>query len=60
MQAMKVLKAEWEQTTESWRDTKADEFAQTYLEELPHRAARTAAVIEELDTILRKVRLDCE
>lgn len=60
VQAMKQLKAEWGQTTESWCDAKAEEFARTYLEDLPHSVARTAAVIEELDTLLRKVRLDCE
>jgi hypothetical protein len=60
VQAMKQLRAEWEQTTESWRDTKADEFAKTCLDDLPHHVARTAAVIEELDVLLRKVRLDCE
>jgi hypothetical protein len=60
VQATKELKAEWAQTTESWRDAKADEFSRTYLEDLPHHIARTAAVIEELDVLLRKVRLDCE
>ncbi len=60
VQATKQLKAEWEQTTESWRDAKAQEFARTYLEDLPHHVARTAAVIEELDVLLRRIYLDCE
>lgn len=60
VQAVKALKAEWVQTTEAWRDAKADEFSKTYLEDLPHHVARTAAVMEELDVLLRKVRLDCE
>lgn len=60
VQAVKELRAEWEQTTESWRDAKAEEFAKTYLEDLPHHIARTAAVMEELDVLLKKVRLDCE
>lgn len=60
VQAAKELKAEWEQTKESWRDVKAQEFERTYLEDLPHHLARAASVIEELDVLLRKVRIDCE
>lgn len=60
VQAAKELKAEWEQAKESWRDARADDFAKTYLEDLPHHVARTASVIEELDVLLRKVRIDCE
>jgi hypothetical protein len=60
VQAGKELRAEWEQTTDAWRDAKAGEFAKSYLEDLPHHIARTAAAIEELDALLRKVRLDCE
>jgi hypothetical protein len=60
VQAAKLLKAEWAQTRESWRDVKAMEFERTYLEDLPNHVARTAAVIEELDMLLRKVQHDCE
>ena len=60
VQAAKELNAEWEQTKESWRDVKAQEFEHTYLEDLPHHLARAAAVIEELDILLRKVRIDCD
>lgn len=60
VQALKELRAEWERTTEAWRDTKADEFEKNFLEDLPHQITRTTAAIEELDVLLRKVRLDCE
>ena len=60
VQAVKELKFEWAQAKESWRDLKAAEFEKTYLEDLPHHVARSAAVMEELDTLLRKVRTDCE
>ena len=60
VQAAKELKMEWAQTRESWRDLKAQEFERTYLADLPHHLARAASVIEELDVLLRKVRIDCE
>ncbi len=59
-QAVKDLLLEWDQTRFAWRDAKSREFEETYLQDLPHHAARAAAVIEEIDAILRKVRLDCE
>jgi hypothetical protein len=60
VQAAKELKIEWTQARESWRDVKAAEFEKTWLEDLPHHVARAAAVMEELDGLLRKVRQDCE
>lgn len=60
VQATKELKSEWTKTRESWRDIKAQEFERAYLEDLPNQVARTAAVIEELEVLLRKVKTDCE
>lgn len=60
LQAIKDLSQKWEQTKASWRDVKADEFEQKYLERLPNLAARTSTVMEEIGVLLRKVHLDCE
>jgi hypothetical protein len=59
-QAMKTLRVEWQEARASWRDVKAQEFEQKYLEDLPGQVARAASVIEELDSLLRKVKADCE
>lgn len=59
-QAVKNLLREWQQTQESWRDAKSDEFARQYLENLPHQVRRAAAVITEINALLKKVRSDCE
>jgi hypothetical protein len=59
-QAAKNLMIEWGHTRAYWRDAKSIEFEKEFLEDLPHHVARAAAVIEELDGILRKVRSDCE
>lgn len=59
-QAMKDLSVEWQQTRAEWRDAKAIEFDDTYLEILPQQIARATAAIEEIETLLKKVRRDCE
>jgi len=59
-QAAKDLTLEWEQTRAYWHDVKSQEFERKYLEVIPPHVARTLAVIEELDVLLRKVRNDCE
>jgi hypothetical protein len=59
-QSAKQLSAEWQRTKDSWFDVKSREFEEAYLEELPHAIARAATVIEEIDTLLRKVRRECE
>ncbi len=59
-QALKELKLEWQHTKTFWHDIKTQEFEEKYLEYLPNDIARAVAVMEELDGILRKVRIDCE
>jgi len=60
LQAMKQLAVLWQQTKDSWRDVKADEFEKQYLDGLPNLAARTSTAIDEISALLRKVHLDCE
>jgi hypothetical protein len=59
-QAVKELAIEWQQTKSSWRDIKSQEFEGKFLEELPQQAAKTAAAIEEIGAMLKKIRTDCE
>jgi hypothetical protein len=59
-QAIKELTQKWEQTKAYWRDVKADEFEHNYLERLPNLTARTAAAMDEIGVLLRKVHNDCE
>lgn len=59
-QAMKELSLAWQQTRSEWRDVKAIEFDDRYLEVLPQHVARATAAIEEIDTLLKKIKSDCE
>jgi len=60
IQAMKELSVEWDQTKEHWRDVKSREFEARFLGELPVQINRAVAAIEEIETVMRKVRNDCE
>jgi hypothetical protein len=59
-EGVKNLMMAWTQTRNAWRDIKAQEFEQAYLESLPGDAARAVAVMGEIDALLKKVRQDCE
>jgi hypothetical protein len=43
-----------------WRDTKGIEFDDQYLEVLPQHVARAASAMEEIESLLKKVRSDCD
>lgn len=60
VQAMKELSIEWDRTKADWRDVKAREFEETYLENLPNQVSKALGVIETIDTLLSKIRSDCE
>ena len=60
LQTAKQLNIEWQQTKEQWNDIKSQEFEKTYLEELPGHVTRAAALIEELDNVLKRIRSECE
>jgi hypothetical protein len=59
-ETLKLVTLGWERTRETWTDVKSREFAAAYLDELPQQIARAAQVIEELDSVLRKIKADCE
>lgn len=60
LQAMKELSVEWDRTRSFWRDMKSLDFEKKYLAELPHHIRRAADAMEEIETVMRKVRADCE
>jgi uncharacterized protein YeaO (DUF488 family) len=59
-QAAKDLSMEWQQTKNFWHDVKSQEFEKKYIDELPGQIARATAVMEDLHTLLGRVRSDCE
>ena len=59
-EAVKELSIEWQQTKNYWRDVKSQEFEKNYLDALPSYVARATTFMEEIDTLLRKVKTDCE
>jgi hypothetical protein len=56
----KELLNRWQQTRESWMDTKAREFDERYMLELESMVKSATTGIANLDAVLRKVRSDCE
>ncbi len=56
----KALSNDWKQTKESWRDAKAQEFEQRYLQELFDGVDTAVAVMDQLDKLLNKIKTDCE
>jgi hypothetical protein len=58
--AAKDLRLRWEQTRTAWRDVKAEEFDKHYLAPLEAQLRRTEQGLESMETILTRVRLDCQ
>jgi len=58
--ATRNLQARWGETRFSWRDRKAQEFEEAYLEELMTSVNSALRVIDELDKLLEKVHADCD
>ena len=58
--ATRELARKWQQTRDSWRDAKADEFEQKYLAELISDVERSVPALEELDKLISGVRRECE
>lgn len=56
----KDLSIKWEETKNYWRDAKAQEFENKYLEELFVGMDKTVTIIEKLDEVLKRLKHDCE
>lgn len=56
----KQIGVEWQQTRESWRDQKADEFEVRFISELFARVNGAMSQLDLLERTLSKLRSDCE
>jgi hypothetical protein len=56
----KELWVQWQQTRDSWRDAKSQEFQRQYLDELLSSVDKSVTVIDDLDKLMTKIRKDCE
>lgn len=54
------LVVRWKQTRETWRDAKAREFEERFVQELEATVGSAALAMQHLDRILRKIQSDCE
>ena len=50
----------WYQTREVWADGKAREFEERFIREIESEVKATLPAIEQLESILQRVRHDCE
>jgi len=56
----KELLNRWQQTRECWMDAKAREFDEGYMLELESMVKSATTGIANLESVVRKVRSDCE
>ena len=58
--ATKELALRWGETRTHWRDDRAREFHQKYMQELLARVDRTSTIIDKLSEVLKKIQDECE
>lgn len=58
--AWRDLAAAWQHVQDDWRDTRAKEFEERYIERLPGLIMTARRAIEDIEVLLRKMRHDCE
>ena len=56
----KVLSSQWQQTKESWKDAKAQEFERQYLDELFTSVDKAVGIMDQVEKLVTKIRSDCE
>lgn len=56
----KDLAAKWRETREYWRDDRAREFEQRYMDDLLSGVTNALNNIEALERILNRIRDDCQ
>lgn len=60
VQVTKNFFLDWDQTRERWRDAKSREFEDQFLKEIPHHISHAVEAIDEISSLIGKVRKDCE
>ena len=56
----RVLSSQWQQTRESWKDAKSEEFERQYLDELFTSVDKAVAIMDQVEKLVAKIRSDCE
>lgn len=56
----KDINARWRRTREDWRDQRAADFEQQYMDDLLSGVTNALNHIEKLEQLLNKIRDDCE
>ena len=59
-EAMKELLAVWDHTRGYWRDAKAAEFGDKYIDALPVDIAKALSAMGDIEKTLKKIRNACE
>ena len=54
------LMVAWERAQEQWRDSKSQQFGQTYLTPLSDHVAQAREAMGQLANLLKKIQHDCE
>lgn len=50
----------WERAREQWRDAKSQQFGHTYIEALPELSVQARDAMTHMESLLRKIKHDCE
>ena len=58
--ATRDLMLSWARTREQWRDAKAVRFGETFVEPLPDLAIQARDAMTHLESLLKKIKHDCE
>jgi len=56
----RVLATQWQDTKQSWKDAKADEFEHLYLDELFTSVDKAVGIMAQVEKLIAKIRSDCE
>ena len=56
----KDIRLKWQDTRESWTDTRCREFDAKYMQDLLAQSDRTLEVIAQLQKVIANIRKDCE
>lgn len=54
------LSNNWQNTKQSWQDSKSSEFERQYIELLLSNVEKAVTVMDDLEKVLAKIRSDCE
>jgi thymidylate synthase len=49
----------WQHTKDYWRDAKSEEFGKRYMDELASATNASTGALEQLESIITKIKKDC-